>query len=1124
MLKIMQLTIRTKLNTDGSFFIFAVDDNGFGVPVGNWSHLLFQWHKQSFYGVKLDNQTELVTIGRSQFLMDGVRVDAFSALELFGTEPFNGLVHWEFDDFSQIMLAVAPVMYESIVDLKWRPNFTRSANRMTWEVPEDVWDEFLPNFWEEKLADEAFLQENVFATKQEFVQQLFDNGVHEFLKNHSVGGKNWTEQQAFLQSLVDRHIPVEKLFSDEMFMEWIGLKEDELPFSVGYRLEEPEEDGDWWTLETILRDKKKQEVVIPYTSRFDDNAGSRKGRTRGAKIPKRWEPFLDTVEERLQRVKELFFDGEWKYELTEDEAWGFLTNTSEALLMLGFEILLPAWWESIKEANLRLKAQVSSGSSGPSFVGLDAIMDFEWRLSINDVDFSEAEFQKLVEQNRRLIYVNGQWVKLDPDFIRQIKSMMEKAEKKGMRVQDFIEQELLYGADEREAFENDDHNAEVFSRIQIELHPKLRSFVQSLTELTELPNEPVPQALHGELRPYQVKGMNWLYFLRKYRFGACLADDMGLGKTIQLIAYLLLVKEREPMGGPALIICPTSVLGNWQREMEKFAPDLRVHLHYGPSRKKADEFRRVVGFQDDGNRMGRLDGGDYNDGVGGMDGADYYDGVGGLDGADYGDGVGRLDGGDYRGSSESAGVEDYRDGSGDLDDADYGDGVGWLDGGDYRGSSGNPRMKVYRDSVDSSPVLSEKAAVKSNVVSSDVSEDGMEENAGHLVNASGSGSEVLFEKERASLDQADVVLTTYGLAHIDFDELASVSWGTIVLDEAQNIKNAATKQSRAIRKLKGQHHIALTGTPMENRLTELWSIFDFINKGYLGSLTHFQQRFVLPIERERDTVKIDELRKLIRPFLLRRTKLDEEVALNLPEKLEQKEYCPLTPEQAALYDELVQTTFEQITKLSGFERKGLVLKLLGKLKQLCNHPALYLKETGHQYLLERSTKLEKLAELFDSILDQEEHGLIFTQYLGMGEMIRFTLEKRYKIKIPFLNGGSTKQQRDEMIDRFQNGEYPILLLSLKAGGTGLNLTAANHVVHYDRWWNPAVENQATDRAYRIGQTKFVHVHKFITTGTLEEKIDAMLERKQSLNNEIIQSDQWLADMSDNDLYDILKLD
>lgn len=269
--------------------------------------------------------------------------------------------------------------------------------------------------------------------------------------------------------------------------------------------------------------------------------------------------------------------------------------------------------------------------------------------------------------------------------------------------------------------------------------------------------------------------------------------------------------------------------------------------------------------------------------------------------------------------------------------------------------------------------------------------------------------------------------------------------------------------------------------------------------------------------------KIEELQTLIRPFLLRRTKKDEEVALNLPDKQEQKEYCPLTAEQASLYEQLVQDTFAQIEALTGFERKGLILQLLGRLKQLCNHPALYLKEEKPKDVLERSLKMEKLAELIEAVLEQGESCLIFTQYIEMGEMIRTLLKEKFAVEAPFLNGSIPKGKRDELISRFQNREFPIFILSLKAGGTGLNLTAANHVIHYDRWWNPAVENQATDRAYRIGQKRFVHVHKFISTGTLEEKIDAMLEKKQSLNDQIIQSDSWITELSTDELHDLIHL-
>ena len=459
--------------------------------------------------------------------------------------------------------------------------------------------------------------------------------------------------------------------------------------------------------------------------------------------------------------------------------------------------------------------------------------------------------------------------------------------------------------------------------------------------------------------------MSWLLFLRKYGFGGCLADDMGLGKTVQLISYLLKVKE-EGASGPALIICPTSVLGNWQKELERFSPDLSVHLHYGPGRLHGEEF-----------------------------------------------------------------------------------------------------------------------------------------------------------VEKAS--SVDVVLTSYGLTHLDLADFEGLTWSSVCIDEAQNIKNADTKQSRAVRRLKGLHHIALTGTPMENRLSELWSIFDFINHGYLGSGGQFQKRFVLPIERDNEKEKIRQLQALIRPFLLRRTKKDEEVALNLPDKQEQKEYCPLTAEQASLYEQLVHDTLADIDKLSSFERKGIILQMLSRLKQLCNHPALYLKEEQPDDLVERSAKMEKLQELVGSVIDQGESCLIFTQYIGMGQMIQTMIEEEFGVDVPFLNGSVPKHQRDQMIGKFQDHEFPIFLLSLKAGGTGLNLTAANHVIHYDRWWNPAVENQATDRAYRIGQKRFVHVHKMICTGTLEEKIDLMLDKKQSLNDEIIGSEGWITELSTDELHDLIKL-
>ncbi|WP_317645472.1 DEAD/DEAH box helicase [Sporosarcina sp. GW1-11] len=382
---------------------------------------------------------------------------------------------------------------------------------------------------------------------------------------------------------------------------------------------------------------------------------------------------------------------------------------------------------------------------------------------------------------------------------------------------------------------------------------------------------------------------------------------------------------------------------------------------------------------------------------------------------------------------------------------------------------------------------------------------------------------IMVQIEIISKRQADIILTTYGTATQDGEMLSNYTFASVTIDEAQNIKNLQTKQSRAIRKLRGIHHIALTGTPIENRLSELWAIFDFIHKGYLGSFRKFSDEFIVPIERDDLEAEKRKLRSRIQPFMMRRTKNDPALRLNLPEKLEQNEYVPLTPEQAALYESFVSETKFKLETLTGFERKGLILKMLSRLKQLCNHPALFLKEpqAPAAELTKRSNKTARIVSMAAEIAANGEQCLIFTQYIGMGQMLRQCLSELHGIDVPFLTGSMPKGQRDALVEAFQNGEFPIFILSLKAGGTGLNLTQANHVLHADRWWNPAVENQATDRAYRIGQTKFVHVHKFVTVGTIEEKIDKMLVEKAALSADLIHSSQWLTELNDRELDELL---
>lgn len=929
MMKNRLLKVQIEKCDNEMFFIYVTDENGNRLNSADWKRQLFIWHEESYYGttVSIEKRNNI----------EGAMLNSWELLTLLATESFSSMIQWDWDELGQLLLSTAFTMHEAVVNGAFSPNFTPDGPVVRWPLPSLVIEDFHHSFWEQKLGEN---------TVKAIVEDWFQSAVSSYFHSKPMLHKK-------IDTLTNSSLSSEELttyFDEVSFQKWIGI-ETNRPFHIGLRLSEPETDDDPWKLETVLRD-----VQIP------DRLYSIKD------VPTKWKPFLSEVFEEQHRWLKLF---PWlkggnglTEELDEEQAWNFLTDASEKLLVLGVEILLPSWWMAMKDAQISLKARMkqTNYSYSPSFVGLNAMIDFDWRLSVNGSELTEEEFQQMIDSKRKLIKLNGQWVRLDPKMIRQLQDLMKRAKKEGLKVRDIFEQELT--SNDEEAIEDFDPRA--FAKIQIELNRSIKSLIRQLTDMTNIPALPVPNEFQGLLRPYQEQGFSWLSFLRKFQFGAILADDMGLGKTIQLITYLLDVKKTYEPSTPALIICPTSVLGNWQKEFERFAPNLNVILHYGPNRLKGVHFNE-------------------------------------------------------------------------------------------------------------------------------------------------------------SLKEADVILTTYGLSHLDFEELSEVNWSTIAIDEAQNIKNSGTKQSRAIRKLQGFHKIALTGTPMENRLSELWSIFDFTNHGFLGTFSQFQKKYILPIEKDGSDGKIRELQALIRPFLLRRTKKDPEVELNLPDKIEEKEYCPLTTEQASLYEQLIRDTFDQIETLSSFERKGLILKMLNHLKQLCNHPALYLKEEIPQNVEKRSHKIEKLTELLTSILNANEGCLIFTQYIGMGRIIQQTLKAHFNLDVPFLNGSMPKAKRDEYVQAFQNGEFPVFLISLKAGGTGLNLTAANHVIHYDRWWNPAVENQATDRAYRIGQNRFVHVHKFITTGTLEEKIDTMLEKKQALNDEIIQSDNWITELSNIELQQLVTL-
>ncbi|MFF2178559.1 DEAD/DEAH box helicase [Lysinibacillus sp. NPDC058147] len=738
--------------------------------------------------------------------------------------------------------------------------------------------------------------------------------------------------------------------------------------TVSLRLSDPEEDSDVWLLETVLSTATTKSYWTP--------AMRKQSLPIADALPAKWQMYADAIEQQqaqivdLLAVEDLRSDIFIRITLEDLQVRTFLREDLARLQALGFDVVLPAWLKDLKQSKMRVR--VSTGNVATKKVaGLDDILTFKWQFSMNGQSISPEQFKKLVDEKREFIRIGTEWFRVDANWMHEMRALMHQAEDESWTVRELLFRELPEDLSiplEEEDADDEMRDDPIFA---FELQKSLKSYMEQLQEKKGLPTVPVPTSLHAELRPYQHEGFEWLVFMREQGFGACLADDMGLGKTVQLISYLLHLNETTKNKKPSIIICPTSVLGNWQKELARFAPSLTVHTHYQANRAKEDAFKQLV------------------------------------------------------------------------------------------------------------------------------------------------------EREKPH-----VILSTYGTVSQDAEFLQEVEWAAVVLDEAQNIKNMQTLQSRAIRKLQGAHHIALTGTPVENRLSELWAIFDFIHKGYLGSFGRFNEEFILPIERDESESHKQKLRAKIQPFLLRRTKRDPHLQLNLPDKQESHEYCPLTTEQASLYEGYILETLDQLEQLTGFQKKGRVLKMLSKLKQLCNHPALYLKEPFEdaQSMLTRSTKLESIVQMATEIVDNGEQCLIFTQYIGMGQLLQHCFSELYNIDAPFLTGAMPKQQRDRLVEAFQAGDFPIFILSLKAGGTGLNLTAANHVLHADRWWNPAVENQATDRAYRIGQTQFVQVHKFVTIGTIEEKIDKMLAQKSALSEELIQSSQWLTELEDDELRDLMTLD
>ena len=640
--------------------------------------------------------------------------------------------------------------------------------------------------------------------------------------------------------------------------------------------------------------------------------------------------------------------------LSLEDAFAFLTDTSWALEDAGIRVIVPAWWtpQGRRRAKLRMRSapsgKTSKGAAKRQGLNLNELLNYRYDLTLGGEAVDPAEWTQLVEAKTPLVQFRGQWVVLDKERMAEMLAFWKKQGEAGESLD--VQALLQQTADAEGLYEVDPDDA-------------LAGMLARLRDPGRL--EPVdnPPGLQAELREYQKRGVAWLGFLDSLGLCGCLADDMGLGKTIQVIARLLHEQDQHDRQPPTLLIAPTSVLGNWRKEIERFAPQLETLVHHGTDRCRERE-------------------------------------------------------------AFSARVRDK-----------------------------------------------------------------------------------------------DVVIVSYSLALRDAALLHGFPWHRVVLDEAQNIKNPEAKQTKAILKLEARFRLALTGTPVENRLLDLWSIFNFLNPGYLGKQAGFRKHYEKPIQRDHDAARSARLKRLVEPFILRRVKTDPAIIKDLPDKVENKQYCNFSREQASLYEAVVRDVSRQLEESEGIQRQGLMLSTLMKLKQICNHPAQFLQDDS-PFEAERSHKLERLSDMLGDVLAEGESALIFTQFTEIGARLERYVKSHLGCQTYYLHGGTSRAKREEMIARFQDPESPpaVFVLSLKAGGVGITLTRANHVFHFDRWWNPAVEDQATDRAFRIGQTRNVFVHKFLTLGTLEERIDQMIEDKKKVAGAIIGSDEsWLTQL-DNEAF------
>ena len=654
------------------------------------------------------------------------------------------------------------------------------------------------------------------------------------------------------------------------------------------------------------------------------------------------------------------------------EAYEFLRSVP-LIEAAGVTVRVPNWWTPKHPP--RPQVTVAIGNAPTDVVGLKSLLDFHLSFTLpNGEELSEQEFQDLLHSQEDLVQIKGQWVEVDPEKMTHILSHWKKVERQvkkgGLSFSEGLR--LLAAAPSQK--EDDIHLGEVKEWSTVMEGPWLQETLTRLRHPAQQEDKTLQKilddTLQARLRPYQYQGVQWLWGLYSLRLGGCLADDMGLGKTIQVLSLLLLAKHHESKLNPHLLIIPASLLGNWQSEIDRFAPSLRVFMAHGSSQKKEE-------------------------------------------------------------------VPDFSD--------------------------------------------------------------------------------------------IDLVITTYGNVH-RLPWMEQVSFNSIILDEAQNIKNPGTKQTLTIKKLSSQVRFVLTGTPIENRLLDLWSLFDFVAPGLLGSSQVFSKygKKVIGQNPEGERHFYAAIRQLVSPYILRRLKSDKSIISDLPDKTELNVYCFLSKQQALLYQKSVEDLSRQLNEESDddkMKRRGLVLSYLTRLKQICNHPSQWL---GHgQYEDHNSGKFIRLKELCATIAAKQEKVLIFTQFREIIPFLHETLKTVFGRPGLVLHGETPIKERAKLVDAFQQEQGPpFFILSLKAGGTGLTLTKASHVIHFDRWWNPAVENQATDRAYRIGQKKNVLVHKFICQGTIEEKIDSLINSKKTIANDLLTEEGAvsLTELNTDELMRIVSLD